>query len=66
VPKTPDVVPLRYLVAFTSVVATTAKEFLEKKGHSPAEVGRMHVAWTKAVLLTIALWSRPYAKEGLW
>jgi hypothetical protein len=64
--QTPDVVPLRYLVAFTSVVITTAKEFLEKKGHSSEEVERMHAAWTKAVLLTLALWSRPYTKERLW
>jgi hypothetical protein len=64
--QTPDVVPLRYLVAFTSVVATTAKEFLASKGHSPMAVERMHAAWTKAVLLTLALWSHPYTREGLW
>lgn len=64
--QTPPLVPLRYLVAFNSVIVTTAKEFLGKKGHSPEEVERMHTAWTKAVLLTLALWSRPYAKEGLW
>jgi hypothetical protein len=23
-------------------------------------------AWTKAVLLEIALWSRPYTRDGLW
>lgn len=66
VAQTPDVVPLRYLVAFTSVVITTAKEFLENKGHSSEEVEGMHAAWTKAVLLTLALWSRPYTKERLW
>ncbi|MBV8337128.1 MAG: protogloblin ApPgb [Alphaproteobacteria bacterium] len=64
--QTPDVVPLRYLVAFTSVVITSAKGFLDKKGHSSEEVERMHAAWTKAVLLTLALWSRPYTKERLW
>ena len=64
--QTPDVVPLRYLLAFTSVVITTAKEFLDKKGNSSEEVERMQAAWTKAVLLTLALWSRPYAKQGLW
>lgn len=31
----PPLVPLRYLVAFTSVVVTTAKEFLEKKVTPP-------------------------------
>lgn len=64
--QTPDVVPLRYLVSFTSVVITTAKVFLGEKGHSLEEVERMHAAWTKAVVLTLALWSRPYAKAGLW
>ena len=64
--QTPDVVPLRYLVSFTSVVITTAKVFLGEKGHSLEEVERMHAAWTKAVVLTLTLWSRPYAKEGLW
>ena len=64
--QTPDMVPLRYLVAFTSVVITTAKEFLGKKGYSSEKVERMHAAWTKAVLLTLALWSRPYTKERLW
>ena len=38
-------VPLRYLLAFTSVVVTTTREFLARKGHSPEEVERMHVAW---------------------
>jgi len=64
--NTPPLVPLRYLMAFTSIVVTTAKQFLAKKGHSPEEVERMHAAWTKAVMLTLTLWSRPYTKEGLW
>jgi hypothetical protein len=59
-------VPLRYLVAFTAVVITTSKEFLAAKGHSLEQVEGMYAAWTKAMLLTLALWSRPYAKEGLW
>jgi len=63
---TPPLVALRYLVTFTSVVVTTAKEFLSKKGRSSEDVGRMHAAWTKAVLLTLTLWRRPYGKEGLW
>jgi Protoglobin len=62
----PSFVPLRYVVAFTSVVITTSKDFLANKDHSADEVERMYAAWTKAVLLTLALWSRPYSKEGLW
>jgi hypothetical protein len=60
------VVPLRYLIAFTSVIITTAKDFLAKHGDAPERVDEMHVAWTKAVLLSLSLWSRPYAKESLW
>lgn len=63
---TPPLVPLRYLVGFTSVIITSAKQFLGKRGHSPEQVERMQVAWTKAVMLTLALWSRPYTKEELW
>jgi len=43
-----------------------AREFLAPKGHAADEVDRMHRAWTKAVLLQITLWSRPYAREELW
>jgi hypothetical protein len=64
--QAPPLVPLRYLVAFTAVIVTTAKDFLAKKGHSPEEVEGMTAAWTKAVLLTVTLWSHPYTKEGLW
>ncbi len=65
--RTPPVVPLRYLLAFSAVIVTTTKEFLARKGHSQAEVERMQDAWTKAVLLSVSLWSRPpYTKEGLW
>jgi hypothetical protein len=63
---TPDRVPLRYLVAFAALVIIGAEEFLAGKGHPAAEVEKMHRAWTKAVLLEIALWSRPYAQPDLW
>jgi hypothetical protein len=62
----PNLVPLRYLVAFTAVIVTTSKEFLATKGHSSEEVEGMHTAWTKAVMLSLALWCRPYARESLW
>lgn len=63
---TPDVVPLRYLWAFAGPVISGAREFLANKGHSAAEVERMHQAWAKRVLLTLALWARPYVRDGLW
>lgn len=63
---TPDLVPLRYLLAFAAPVIIGAREFLAGAGHSAAELEKMHQAWTKAVLLQIALWSRPYAQHDLW
>jgi hypothetical protein len=30
------------------------------------DIERMHAAWSKSVLLTISLWSRPYVSGGLW
>jgi hypothetical protein len=62
--KTPDVVPLRYVLAFAGPVTDGAREFLAKKGHAPADVERMHATGRKSVLLT--LWSQPYVKDGLW
>jgi len=64
--ETPPVVPLRYLVGFVAPIVITAKDFLGKRGHSGAQIEKMHRAWTKAVLLTIALWTRPYTQESLW
>jgi hypothetical protein len=63
---TPDVVPLRYLLTFQGPAILDAKPFLASQGHAAADVAAMHDAWTKIVLLHITLWSRPYAREGLW
>jgi hypothetical protein len=63
---TPDVVPLRYTVAFTAVVITTIRQFVADKGLEPDDVTRFHDAWTKAVLLQLALWTRAYAKDDQW
>jgi hypothetical protein len=60
----PDRIPLRYLVAFVYPITATVREFLAKKGHSEDEVEAMHQAWSKAVTLTVVLWSRPYADDG--
>ena len=59
----PDEIPLRYLVAFVYPITATVREFLAKKGHSEEEVEAMHQAWFKAVTLSVALWSRPYAEQ---
>jgi len=59
-------VHFRYMVAFIYPITATIRPFLEKKGHSPQEVEKMHQAWFKAVVLTVVLWCRPYVKEGLF
>ena len=51
---------LRYLIAFIVPITATIKPFLEKKGHSAAEVEAMHAAWFKSVTLQVTLWSEPY------
>jgi len=58
-------VPLRYMVAFIWPITATIRDFLAAKGHSAAEVDRMHTAWFKAVTLSTVLWVRPY-NERLW
>jgi hypothetical protein len=64
--QTPPVVPQRYLLGFTAVVVTTVRGFLLKSGRPEEEIVRMQEAWTRAVMLTVTLWSRPYARDGLW
>jgi hypothetical protein len=63
---TPNLVPLRFLLAFLAPTILDAKAFLAKKGHSPHDVEMMQQAWCKTAVLHITLWSRPFAKEGLW
>lgn len=54
----------RYMTAFIYPITATIKPFLAKKGHSADEVEKMHQAWFKAVVLSVALWSAPYVKDG--
>ncbi len=54
----------RYMTAFIYPITATIKPFLAKKGHSAEEVEKMHQAWFKAVVLSVALWSAPYVKDG--
>lgn len=62
--KSVEHIPLRYMIAFIYPITATIKPFLAKKGHSSEDVERMFNAWFKAVVLSVALWSIPYAKEG--
>ncbi|MEM2113884.1 MAG: protoglobin domain-containing protein [Candidatus Caldarchaeum sp.] len=59
-------IPLRYLIAFIVPITATIKPFLSKKGHSQEDVEKMYAAWFKAVTLSVALWSIPYANKGEW
>ncbi|MCK6211835.1 protogloblin ApPgb [Georgenia sp. EYE_87] len=58
-------VPLRYLIALIYPITATVRPFLENSGRPPEEIDAMHDAWRKAVILQVALWSRPYA-PGPW
>jgi hypothetical protein len=58
------IVHMRYLVAFIFPITATIKEFLAKKGHSAADVDKMHAAWFKAVTMTATLWCQPYVRNG--
>jgi hypothetical protein len=61
-----SVVPLRHLIALTGPVTITVRPFLARKENDGEQVDAMMQAWLKAVLLQIALWSRPYTREGQW
>ena len=63
--QTPALVPLRYLVGFVPVVLPL-RPFFETVVTDEAELKALENAWTKAVLLHITLWSRPYTLQGLW
>jgi|Tabmets5t2r1_1033131.scaffolds.fasta_scaffold55464_2 hypothetical protein len=62
--EAPEQIPLRYMIAFVYPISATVRDFLAKKGHSEQEVDAMHQAWFKAVTLSVALWSRPYAGDA--
>jgi hypothetical protein len=63
---TPPVVPLRYLLGFVTVITTTTRRFFTDAGRSGQDLQRLEDAWAKAVQLHVTLWSRPYARDGLW
>jgi hypothetical protein len=61
---TPDVVPLRYLLAFVPVVTMSTRKFFANVPEG--ERHKLEDAWAKAVHLHVTLWARAYTKEGLW
>jgi hypothetical protein len=60
-----DHVELRYLIALTVPITVTIRDFLAAGGASPESVDLMYHAWFKAVVLSVALWARPYSPT-LW
>jgi hypothetical protein len=64
--QTPAVVPLRYLLAFLAPVTQSVRPLLQTSGFDAEDVDEIHAAWTKAVILSVTLWSAPYVKDGLW
>jgi pimeloyl-ACP methyl ester carboxylesterase len=63
---TPPVVPMRYLLGFTTIVTIITRKFFVGHGLSAEELQKLEDAWARTVQLHITLWSRPYVKEGLW
>lgn len=57
-------IPLRRLLALTLPISVTMRSFLAQSGLSEKDVEEMHLAWTKAVLLQVILWSRPYTRAN--
>ena len=57
-------VPLRDIIAFIPVMNETIKPYLAAKGHSDAEVEKMHQAWCKSLQLQVALWARAYTDNA--
>jgi hypothetical protein len=57
-------VPLDDVIAFVAVMNQTIKPYLAAKGHSLADVDKMHLAWCKSMQMQMALWLAPYAEAG--
>lgn len=58
-------VPMSHLIALIVPVTVTVREFLERGASEDDNVDAMQQAWFKAVTLSVALWTRPYAPD-LW
>jgi hypothetical protein len=61
---TPPLVPLRYLLGFIPVILPIRRFFADQI--SADELKQLEEAWTRAVLLHMTLWSRPYTQPDLW
>jgi hypothetical protein len=59
-------IPLRYLLAFTTVVVTSSRHYLAVGGPSSVQLDRMHAAFTRSVMLHVTVWTRAYADAADW
>ncbi len=62
----PAVVPFRHVVALIVPITETMRPFLAKGARDADQLERMHRAWFKAVVLSVALWAEQYTREGWW
>ena len=60
--NTPPLVPLRYILAFTPPILAAGHIRLAEARDAAA----MQTAWTKAVILSVTLWARPFTRDQLW
>jgi hypothetical protein len=63
--QTAGLVPFRYLLGFVPVTLPIRKFFADAI-QDEAELKSLEEAWTKAVILHVALWSRAYLSDSLW
>jgi protoglobin len=61
-----DQIPMRYVLAFTAVVITTSRDYLAASEATPAQVNRMHAAFTKSVMPHVTVWTRAYVDATMW
>lgn len=59
-----DHIHFRYMIAFIVPISLTIEPFLANGEPDAAEVKKMQVAWTKALVLQTILWTYPYVKAG--
>ncbi len=62
---TPPMVPLRFVLGFLPAVSDI-RNFLEGRIEDEATLKAVERAWSKAVLIEVVLWARPYTRDGLW
>ena len=57
---------MRYILAFTAVIITTARGFLAEGSPPSHDLDAMHAAFTKSVMLHVTVWTRAYTAETEW